>query len=231
MTPDLLRRISVALTLLAACVFAASLIGPTAQRVVIALAVIMLFQALPVMLLHRSQLRQRVERAESLIEQRGGQITALVTGSGDTAEIIGVSLAGCRLAKDDLIQLAGLPALETLDLSRADGVDDASLSELERFRRLSSLDVSFTSVTDSTLELLSRLPQLRTLTAHAVDFSDECIADIMVQAPHLEINRGPDNNDDDYVECDDAECTETIGHMKSGPAIPPAFSQPGRFRT
>lgn len=231
MTPDLLRRMSLALTTLAALVFVASLIGATAQRVVIVLAMILLLQALPVMWLHHLHGRQRAERAETLIERRGGKITALLPASGDRTQIIGVSLAGCLLDPQDLSRLAGLPSLETLDLSGAAGIDDAALAHLDRFPRLTTLDISFTAVSDSSLPLLAKMSQLETVIAREVDFSAEALADIMLQAPRLAIVRSSDDNVVAAVTRELPKGERNAPVPGSDLAVQPAFSQPGRFAT
>jgi hypothetical protein len=104
-----------------------------------------------------------------------------------------LSLSGVRLAPGDCRAIAGLPQLETLDLSFAgDGIDDTALGHLGNMRGLRDLRLAgCDAFTDDGLARLGGMRQLRRLdlnvcagfTAAGVKGLREALADLEVALP------------------------------------------------
>lgn len=83
-----------------------------------------------------------------------------------------LSIGGASINDTSLADLAGLPSLESLDISYNPGISDAGLKHLLPLKKLASLGLHHTSITNDGLPWLTALPNLKHLNLSATAVSD-----------------------------------------------------------
>src|SRR5262249_12301761 len=129
--------------------------APTTLRVIAIAALLVLVHA------ETARCDEQDTDAALAVEKLGGKVRRNEKVKG--APIVGIELAVTKTEDRDLKVLAGLNALEELDL-RATRVTDAGMATLKHLRNLKSLDLTSTRVSDIGLKALKDLRNLEELS-------------------------------------------------------------------
>lgn len=133
----------------------------------------------------------------------------------DSGAVVAVNLAGRWINDSEMLDLAALPALESLDLSHtrisdegllrlkparqirelnllfAEQITDLGLSAIRDWRSLTKLNVRGTRISDGTLAILSKLPQIEWLDIANTNVTDNGVDGLvpLTRIRHLALGR------------------------------------------
>lgn len=97
---------------------------------------------------------------EAHLQQRNLNLPSSLQGC---RQLVHLSVSGRQLSDQSLVGIESLKNLETLSVWQADNITDAPFSQLNRLKKITSLQFDRTQVGDSTLLHLSKLSKLESL--------------------------------------------------------------------
>jgi hypothetical protein len=179
------------------------------------------------------------------IGRLGGQITRDKAG-----KIVGVNLRGTWVNDADMLSLAAMPDLETLDLSHtritdegmlrlkdapkistlnlfyAEWITDQGMTAIRNWKHLKRLNVRGTRISDGTLEIVSRMTRLEALDIAHTSVTDNGLDYLitLVNLKELSLGRGRLTNASLQI----LKMLPTIAYLDLSGARPAPPDMPGR---
>jgi internalin A len=108
---------------------------------------------------------------------------------GKIGNLVKLYLRETPVTAAGLKELAGLPSLSVLDLTRCREVNDAAMKELAAVQTLGTLILSGTAVTDAGLKELKALKALSNLDLTGTKVTDAGITDIQKALPRCKVKK------------------------------------------